>query len=197
MEELLPESRWKAPFPYGAPGAIDSMGSVAAPLLAGFALTVATLVITNDRFFRWPSLVLGLLIVAAATLVATVELTFRSRQYAITPADIEVWWPNPTRRKLDYLRREQRYHRDRYLKWTDRARIAYNIGVLTLALGFAVALVPPNHVNNGRRAVIVVAMLAFLAEALWIAHSRRTKEDVELPQVGPEINSQSHEAEVS
>jgi hypothetical protein len=177
------------------------MGSVAAPLLAGFAITIGTLVVTNGSAFRWPNLVLILLVCAASSLVAAVELTFRVRQYTVTPADIEMWWPNPTEHKKNTLRREQRYHRAQYLMWSDRARVAYNLGILLLALGFAVALIPAGHVSAGRWTAAGFAFLAFLAEAVWTAHSTfgwfwRAR-PVELPLVGPDINSPSREAAAS
>jgi uncharacterized membrane protein YdbT with pleckstrin-like domain len=67
------------PSPYGAPAAIEMMGSVAAPLLAGFSLTLLILVITNSDAFRWPGLVLVAFAVSAVTLISVVQFTFWAR----------------------------------------------------------------------------------------------------------------------
>lgn len=72
---------WMPPSPYGAPAAIEMMGSVAAPLLAGFSLTLLILVITNPDAFRWPGLVLVAFAVSAVTLISVVQFTFWARSY--------------------------------------------------------------------------------------------------------------------
>jgi hypothetical protein len=49
---VKPEARWKPPFPVGYAAAIDSVGSVAAPLLASVSAALATLVVPNEEAFR-------------------------------------------------------------------------------------------------------------------------------------------------
>jgi hypothetical protein len=168
-----PEPRWEVPFPYGYTAAIDSMGSVSAPLLAAISVALATLVLSNAAAFHWVDPVLGLLISAAFALVASVQFTFRAKQFAVTPPDLEAWWPDseddPAR--LEMLRREQRYHGREYSKWAARARFAYNVGLLLFLLGVAATLIPKggiDHASSGRLAVIALALLGLAIEALWI-----------------------------
>lgn len=168
--------RWDAPFPYGFPAAIDSMGSVAAPLLAGFAVTVATLILTNPDVPRWPNPTLALLLVAAFLLGASVQFTFRARLFAVTPADIEVWWPEPDEWQVRRMRQEQRYHRARYRVWSHRGRVAYNAGIVSFLVGITCTLIPHGQVSDGRLAVIALAALAAAAEAVWVMLSLLRKE---------------------
>jgi hypothetical protein len=131
-----PETRWQAPLPYGNPAAIDSMGTIAAPLLASVCIALIAIVLTSTAAFRWTNATLLLLVVAAGSFVATVECSFIARQYVVTPSDLEDWWPDrdvPERREM--LRREQRYYVSQFRVWSGKARLAYNVGVLALSLG--------------------------------------------------------------
>jgi hypothetical protein len=57
-------SPWDVPYPYGQSAAIDSMGGIAAPLLAGFLVTLAVFVMSTPQTFRWVEPTLALLLVA-------------------------------------------------------------------------------------------------------------------------------------
>jgi len=165
------EPRWDVPYPYGQAAAIDSMGGIAAPLLAGFAVTIALLVLSTPQAFRFVSLTLGLLLIAASALIAALQFTFRARQYSVTPAEIEVWWPDakdPGRRHE--LEHEQREHRTAYQRWSNIARVAYNVGILFFVCGLTAALFPPGSISGARIIVIVLALLAAAAELCWIAN---------------------------
>lgn len=54
-------SPWSVPKPYGAPAALQSAGTVAAPLLAGFSFALVGLVLTSPERIRWPDATLVLL----------------------------------------------------------------------------------------------------------------------------------------
>jgi hypothetical protein len=174
---LPPEPRWKPPFPVGYAAAIDSMGSVAAPLLASVSAALATLVISNEKAFRCPTATLFLLVGATLALITTVQCAFRARQFAVTPAEIEQWWP------IDddsgrYLRRQyQRYHSEQHTVWAKRASKAYNVGLLCLLLALALITVPKGALDEsvGRLAVVALAVLGALAELAWIVYTRFTK----------------------
>jgi hypothetical protein len=158
------------PYPYGHAAAIDSMGAVAAPLLAGFAVTFAGLVLSSPDRFRWVSLTLFCLTAAAAFLIAALQFTFRARLYAVTPTEIEQWFPDAeTPERQDEMRREQRESHAAYTTWATRGRTAYNAGIVFFASGFAAALVPPGAVSDGHLAAIILAVLAAAAEVCWIA----------------------------
>ena len=164
------------------------MGSVAAPLLAGFSLTVATLVLTATTAFRWPNVVLGALVVAIAAFVAAVQFAFRARLYAVTPSQIEEWYPNASANRRTMMRREQRLYRSEYRRWSDRSRSAYNVGLVTLGLGLASALIPPDF-TEGRQIVFGLALVGVVVECLWIGHGEFAKHpSPALPEVGPELS---------
>jgi hypothetical protein len=170
------DARWDVPYPYGQAAAIDSMGGIAAPLLAGFAVTIALLVFSTPHAFRFVSLTLGLLVVAAFALIAALQFTFRARQYSVTPAEIEVWWPDaksPERRQE--LEHEQREHRAAYKRWSNKARWAYNAGILLFVCGLTAALFPPGSIGGARLLVIVLALLAAAAEFCWIANDAKAR----------------------
>ncbi len=111
---MKPEPRWEVPPEYGYAGAIESMGSIAAPLLAGFSFALAVFLIGRDGS-SWTSAALLLLVGAALAFVDAVQFTFRARQFAVTPPEIEMWWSDPARREL--LRREQRFYHANHRAW--------------------------------------------------------------------------------
>jgi hypothetical protein len=182
------ETRWQVPSPYNYPAAIDSMGTIAAPLLASVSLALIAVVLTGASSFRWVDAALFLLVIAAAAFIATVEFSFIARQYAVTPSDLELWWPDhdvPERR--DRLRAIQRFHRIRFTRWADRARNAYNIALLALILGVTVLLIPKGsicHANGFRILAVVLLAATFVAEFLWAIFAK--PDDGALPPVGPE-----------
>lgn len=185
------EPRWKPVYPVGYPGAIDSMGSVAAPLLASVTAGVIVFVATDKTPFRWPNLTMVLLFIGLFALIATVQFAFRARSYVVSPTQIEEWWPDQDEATDHYRRRVQRAHWDGFFQWANRARWAYNVGLLLLAAALATITAPKTqthqHITSGRWLVVAVACLGFAAEALWIvlAYFRRNP-DVILPDVRPE-----------
>lgn len=186
---MKPERRWKAPFPVGYPGAIDSMGSVAAPLLASVSAALATLVIPNERAFRWPELTVLLLIAATLTLITAVQCAFRARQYVVTPADLEQWYPISDASGIELRRQMQRYHVQKHEAWATWASRFYNAGLLCLLLGLALITLPPGHIGNERLVVAVLAFLGVASEVAWIVDTHLKRDlSVQLPEVGPEWN---------
>jgi hypothetical protein len=175
--------------PYNRPAAIDSMGTIAAPLLASVSIALIAVILSDVESYHLLTLALLALLVAAAGFVATVEFSFLARQYAITPGELEGWWPNPDQAgRRELLRREQRFHVLRFESWADRARWAYNIAILALTVGVTAILVPNGHVSVGRVLAIVVAGLASVAEMTWIVKTTFTRQRPELPDVGPETS---------
>lgn len=166
-------TRWNVPSPYGAPAAVDAMASVAAPLLAGFSLTLIGLVLPQQRLMRWPELALLLLVSSVLLLLATVQLGFWARQYLATPTEVGQWWPDfeDDEERRAMVRREQWSFQTTYGVYADRARAAYGLGILALLASIAVVLVPDrplDAVPAGRLLVIGFAGFGFLLEAVWI-----------------------------
>jgi hypothetical protein len=67
---------WERPAYYGHPAAIDAMGTVAAPFLAGIGIALAVLVISNEGHFGWAGESLFALVAATVALIACVECSF-------------------------------------------------------------------------------------------------------------------------
>ena len=183
---MKPEPRWKPPFPVGYATAIDSMGSVAAPLLASVSAALATLVISNERSFRWPNLTVFLLIAGTLLLVAVVQCTFRARQYVAMPSELEQWWPISDAGGVKLRRQYQRYHAERHQVWATAASRFYDVGVLCFLFGVALITAPPGDLDGGRSAVFALALLGAASEVVWSIYTQVRKEPFVLPEVGPE-----------
>ena len=141
--------RWDVPSPYNYAGAIDGMGTIAAPLLAAVSVTLAAIVLSSPRNFGWVTGSLVCLLVAAGAFMGTVECTSMARQFVVTPGVLLEWWADAAgdQARLHVLRLEQRYHRDQFKHWANLARWGYNIGILALLLGVA-ALLCAKHRNR-------------------------------------------------
>jgi hypothetical protein len=168
--------RWEVPNPYGYPAAIESMGSIAAPFFAGVSVALAVFVMQNSGAFGWGDWALLFLVASAFAFVATLQFTFWARQFAVTPPEMNAWWPDAAEEdRLTMLQREQRRYFNQHERWSNRARNAYDIGMLCFLLGAVVCLVPHGGISaasNGRLAVFALAVAGLVAEAAWIASSR-------------------------
>lgn len=162
---------WVTPDWYGTYEALSSMGTVAAPLLGGFALASVVLTLTlTPSDLRWRDATFLLFLLAALFFVGTVQATFWARQYQATPSEIKSWWPDAdTPNRLILLQREQELHAAGFRTWSNRARVTYSIALLCLLAGLTVLAVPPasRHVPVLRWVAVAVGVLAFLTEAAW------------------------------
>lgn len=172
MNAVKPQPRWIPPAEYGYAAAIDSMGSVSAPLLAATSAALLTFVLSIPDEIRWHGLALFLLLAAALAFVGAVQLTFWAKRFAVTPADLASWWPELAPARVHELEWEQRFHLTRHSVWASRARRAYNAGIVSLLASLPVMLVPPgqlSHVSDARLAAIALAAVGLVSEAAWIA----------------------------
>jgi hypothetical protein len=92
--EPFPKPTWSVPIPYGYDEAATIAGSVGAPLLAGFSVSLIGIVIGYGSHMRAPGVALIVLSAAAVMLLASVQLCFKARMYFVTPTEIESWWPD-------------------------------------------------------------------------------------------------------
>jgi len=152
------------------------MGTIAAPLLAGFSLAAFVQVFAlsaND--VRYRDVAALLLLLAAVLLVLAVQATFWARQYQVTPDQLKEWWPDATEQdRLEMLKTEQAEHAASFNTWGRRARIAYNFGLLCLLAGLTVLAIPPASANPPARwAAVGVGAIAFALELSWVVASFR------------------------
>lgn len=165
--------KWRKPAPLGYGSAIDSVGAVAAPLLAGFSLASVIVVSDDAANFRWPGAVMLALATAAVLLVAAVQCGYSARQYLWSPAEVSAWWPDLEggSQREALLRDEQAEAFGRWVAWTRWTRVVYDTGILALLAGLALALPPPHGTGTQESLRWVASAVAFVAcagEGTWI-----------------------------
>jgi len=150
------------------------MAGIAAPLLAGFSLTLVGVIAQSPTSFRWPGADLAVLVIPIALLVACVQFGFRARSYLYSAADVAAWRPDCNVQFPDVLKRDQIDEFECWQVWEKRAGRAYNLAICVLAVGVALVVAPP---ANGQEAAwrwlaSAFAFTAGAAEALWILGGR-------------------------
>lgn len=154
--------------------AMNSVGTVAAPLLAGFALASITGILTGADHFRWAGLSALILTAAAVLLVAALECNLNARSYAwplhtaVSPVAAWAAQPEPSPGDPD----DPVYRAAalaRWVSWTRWTRLLYNAGIVALFASLSCALVPPAHDPTAgyRWAAAVLVGLACVAEIGW------------------------------
>lgn len=165
----------RTPTRYGAAEAAMTMGTIAAPLLAGFSLSAFIVIFTiKPSDVRYRDIAALLLLLAAVLLVMAVQATFWARQYHVTPAQLQEWWPDATEgtSRLRMLRVHQEKHMLKFQTWSRLAGIVYNFGLLSLLASLTVFAIPPVKENAPARWVAVgVGAIAFIAELGWVIKS--------------------------
>jgi hypothetical protein len=152
---------------------MDSVGTVASPLLGGFALASVVVISDDSRNFRWPGAAIVALAVAAILFLGALEASFNARRFIWSAADVKAWWPEIAigSGDEDLLRVEQSESFDLWVKWATWARRMYNVGVLALLLGLGSAIPPPpgRQVQAALRwCATGVVFAAFIAELAWV-----------------------------
>lgn len=163
-------ARWPAPGYYGAASALDSMGSVSAPLLAGFSLSITTIVLTTSDALRWPGITAAFSTFAALALIASVQFAFWAKQNVATPSDMREWWDDsdtPAGRPFRITELER--YRKVYNAYSRRARLTYDLGIVALLASLGSALAPPTHANQPflRWTSAGVVLIAVGVEVAW------------------------------
>jgi O-antigen/teichoic acid export membrane protein len=171
-----PEGRptWEAPGLYGHPQAVQSVGTVVAPLLAGFSISLTVLVIDRGDALWCEDLALGLLVAAAGALLVAIQCAYSARQYLVAPDEIEAWRPDVGlrgelgREARDDVRAEQRGHAALHERWAERFRRSYHAGILLLLLALVAILLPAGDWRWSRIAVVALAGALVVVEVVWI-----------------------------
>jgi hypothetical protein len=145
---------------------------VAAPLLAGFSITLITQVIGSAEDLRLPNLALLILTGATLALLAAVQISFVARQFAVTPAELEMWWPDLNdHARWEQVRREQWGHDRLHRSWARRFHVTYRTGILLLLAAVPVVLIPAPAgaaYDLPRAPAVILAVCALVAELVWI-----------------------------
>ena len=160
---------------------MEALTGTAAPLLAGFSLTLLGVIAQAPASFLWPGAAMTVLCVVVALLVACVQFGFRARSYLYTRADLEAWIPGPhNQRYEDAFARQQRADWANWLKWHGKARFTYNSAIVLLAIGLALVIAPPTaypvpgNLTGAERIIRWVgaafALPAAAGELWWIGH---------------------------
>jgi hypothetical protein len=185
---------WKRPVPYGISEAIGAAGTVVAPLLAGFSVTLIVLTLglapspeapaSADRAtgsaagepVLLPDIALAILVAATVALLAAVQCAFWARQYQASPDEIEQWrgglddLSDPKRMSAwEEARREQFGYDTLQKRWIGRFRWTYHCGILLVLAALIVLLIPGGHIAVGRWVAIAIAAAGVVAEVIWIA----------------------------
>jgi hypothetical protein len=158
---------------------VSAMGSVAAPLLAGFAVTFVTLTVQDPDKFRWPALVVLAGTVAALALLTSLQCSFAAQRYTVTPGYLTDFGLD---RDPDIKRRQWAYDYVRSA-WSDRAIRAYNLGLIAFMVAVALLLAPKTGTPTGlvmpaaRWAAVVVAGGGLVGEIGWWSLSKHAGRD--------------------
>lgn len=181
-EKLPHELYWYTPELYGEAEALNSMGTIASPLLAGFCLAaiVQTVTLTTSDA-RWPSVALLLFMLAAALFIATLQVMFWARRYQVSPSELKAWWPDADDpRRYRKLQQIQKHHAAGFRTWATRARITYRAAQLCLAAGLTMIAVPPESAGQlsvFRWVAVGVGAAAFVSQVIWIVGNSRWYRD--------------------
>jgi hypothetical protein len=172
-----PHPTWEVPYPYGFASSLDGAGTVAAPLLAGFSISLIGLVVASPGKMRWPDEALVLLIATAVALIVAVQCAYSARQYVVPPEDLEFWWPDITNdERWKQVRKEQFGHQAFLNLWAKRFRRSFHGGLVLLLTALAVILFPPTMDSRGHQVAtssmryvgIAIALLGALIELMWL-----------------------------
>ena len=140
-------------------------GSVAAPLLAGFTISLIGIVVGYSSHVRWPGLAMLLLSIAAVLLVGSVQMAFSARSWYLDPGELDVWWrQGPGRPHESTLKGIQADHFKVHRRYATGFQVSYNVGLAFLLVGLACCVAPPvTDVGDDRWwAAIVIGAAAVL-----------------------------------
>jgi hypothetical protein len=149
---------------------VDKLGTIAAPLLGGFSLTLLGVVAGTNAgsTMRWPGWAMAALTAATSFLLVTVQFTIVARQFLITPEEQKQRAPEANDETLG---RSYAAMIEDYRKWAIRARIAFDLGLTTLLLGLAGVLLPGGDLSKFTTAhwcALVIVAIAFVGEIYWV-----------------------------
>jgi hypothetical protein len=155
----------------GYSDAIDRVGTTAAPLLAGFALTLIGLTVASDSTVRWPEPTLALLVLAALLLIGAVQSAFNARSWYIPLAEFLTRLEATPENKRTVITGTYAQGLTKHAFWLKATRYTYNFGIIFLLAGLVFVVLPRGKVTDARYGVTVLAAVGFVAEVLWFVGS--------------------------
>jgi MFS family permease len=170
MTEPPHQHRWRFPGPLGTVDAKRAVGTVAAPLLAGFSLTTIGVLLTAGTIPErdWG---ITIFVVAAVMFVFCMQFTYMGLMYAASPSERVDWMPRVPGREPDeaaYANAGKVQEKDLKLqnRYFTRVGTLYNFGILAYTTGLALILVPRTWTIPRGIALAILAG-AFVLEAIW------------------------------
>lgn len=164
-------SGWAKPSPFGAPNAVASLSGTAAPLLAGFSVTMATLVLQAPEKFRFAGATLLLLTSAIILLLTCVQCGFWARHYFASPDEAAPWFPDyeSNLERREKVQEEQRGNYGSYRLWSNLARLTYAMGIVCVYSALAASIAPTDDSHDFRfkSAATLLLVLAAVGEIAW------------------------------
>jgi hypothetical protein len=174
-----PRGEWTVRSPEGYYDAMQAIGTMVAPILAGFAFAILALVLVPPAKgeadpVRWRDSALALLVFSALSLIISTQHAINARRTLVKPDELRAWYPS----SVDEAGWPNKWLADRQKVLEGRTALAstvcrhtYNAGTLLLFTAIAVLLVPPSPVDDARRVTLVAATLAVAVEAAWLTEA--------------------------
>jgi hypothetical protein len=172
-----PPRVWSRRRPINYAKQAEMVGGIAAPLLAGFSLTiVAQLVIGQDQ--PWlAGYAIALFAIAAALLLNALQFSATALGYAATPTERLDYNPEAASNSeiLHIVRVRQWEEMDLRARHMKRARYSYNAGLFAFLGGLGLIIVPQQDWPwpAGRLIGVIAIGLSLILEALWVFSNAR------------------------
>jgi hypothetical protein len=164
---------WQYRNPLGSVDANRAMGTVAAPLLAGFVLTTVVVLLTTSSVKTMPLYEWGVVVftLAGILFVFTVQFTFMGLMYAASPSERVEWLPHAVGQDPDdaaYATATKVQVMDLALqeRYFTRAGRLYALGILCYTAGLGLIIIPRDW-GAPRGIALAVLTLAFVLEVVW------------------------------
>ena len=147
------------------------MGTIAAPLLGGFAFAGIALVLQVRHDLAWPDGALLLLVIAFLAFVTSVQATFHAKRHYVAPDEWMGWLELASSdRRRQELQAAYARGLEAYRRWSNIARRTYNVAIVGLFAATTVILIPSGHFGAARAVAIGLAGLGVIGEGAWILH---------------------------
>lgn len=179
FERAKPDLTPRVPYPLGYAEATTASLTVAAPLLAGAALSLVGVIIVEGKHFRYADLTLLLVVAAAIALIASIQIGADARRYLYNEDTIKDWYGDRAKDSQAWTERS-----DHFNTWASRTRaavIAFNTGTMLLILAVTTSLIPRDNHAIARWVAVGLAFSGAIVELWWIHHlfTEKTTEEME------------------